>query len=121
MNHKKLVDSFLSKTRQMQELKAELDSLKGKFKALAEEEDVTEFEGTLGKIVLANTTTTTVEPRALLSKLREVEREDLFPDLVKVIIPKTRNLLGDMLFEDIAEVVQKPLSKVMPVFKKGGK
>lgn len=96
-----LVDDSILLNIAIKEQEKVLEANKRKLKALSIKEGKSSFAGELGKVDFSNSTSTTIEPKALYDLMVEMEIEESFFDLVKVQIGDAKAKIGEMMLESI--------------------
>ena len=96
-----LVDESFVLDLEIKEKKKVLDANKGKLKALSIKEGKSSFSGELGKVDFSNSTSTTIDPKALYALMVEMGIAESFFDLVKVQIGDAKAKIVEMMLESI--------------------
>lgn len=100
-----LVDDSILLNIAIKEQEKVLEANKMKLKALSIKEGKSSFAGELGKVDFSNSTSTTIDPKALYTLMVEMGIEDSFFDLVKVQIGDAKAKIGEMMLENITSQV----------------
>ena len=96
-----LVDESFVLDLEIKEKKKVLEGNKTKLKSLSIKEGKSSFAGELGQVDFSNSTSTTIDPKALYDLMVEMGIEDSFFDLVKVQIGDAKAKIGEMMLESI--------------------
>ena len=96
----------------IKKMEKELDAIKKDLKAHAKKHDLQEIAGKKAVAKFSPSGWTSIQPKALFTKLQELKQKDLFFGLVKVQIVAAKKALGEVVFDSISESGSTPFNKV---------
>lgn len=101
---------FLSAS--IKKMEDELEEIKKTLKAHAKKHTLLEIAGKKAVAKFSPTGWTSVDSLALFKKMKALKQKDKFWKLVKVQIGPAKKLLGEVVFEDIADTGSIPYNKI---------
>lgn len=89
---------------QIKKLEDEFDELKSDIRVIAKKRQSGVIKGEKFQAVVGPTSTVSIDPKDLKELLSDLDREDEFDDLIKVLAEPTKKALGESQFETIADI-----------------
>lgn len=89
---------------QIKKLEKEFDELKSDIKVIAKKRQDGLIRGEKFEAVVGPTSTVSIDPEDLRELLSDLDREDEFDDLIKILAEPTKKALGESQFETIADI-----------------
>lgn len=89
---------------QIKKLEKEFDELKKDIKVIAKKRQEGKIKGEKFQAVVGPTSTVSIDPEDLRELLSDLDREDEFDSLVKVLAEPAKKALGETHFETIADI-----------------
>lgn len=97
---------------QIKKLEKEFDELKSDIKVIAKKRQDGNIKGEKFQVVVGPTSTVSIDPEDLRELLSDLDREDEFDSLVKVLAELTKKALGESQFETIADIEVVPFNRI---------
>ena len=112
MNISEKVDRAADLNKQIKKLDDEFDALKKDIRKMAVKKQSKSIKGEVFEAIVGPTSAVSIAPQDLRELLSDLDREDEFDDLIKVLAEPTKKALGESQFETIADTKIIPFNRV---------